>query len=405
LGNAPDETKQKQRARFAKLVSEGEAGPGAQLRLAERTLIQVDDPALLRLGRFALAVISYVDRRQFLDCLVTAAVGDALMVWSGREELTAWVVRSALDSDLGARFENAIRHLIALNTVVSHRAADALIGVVGTDATLAMRAQLRTDLYESSSIASSGDPCTSWRRWTREDCATCAERTDLPAHYIAKQLEKYCSDPAFMPTPTAVSRVVEFAQELNMQAVSATTGHTIDDHHLGQVEPILCRGDVGAIRQMLHQAIEAGFARAGLSLRQFILFLFRENSLVMTDKHWARAEESWLALGKLPADDVEGTRAEWFLFGLLLPRWSPPTQLARLLGRRAEDHCLMDWRRQFRPLTVWTEVPEMLSSTTELETLQRLIWFIGTHPAEIPSEIVSLLTGFLSHEDSFYEVW
>lgn len=401
LRNAPDETKQRQRARFATLAAEGKSGAGSELRLAGRTLTQVDDPSLLRLARFALAVISFVDRRQFLDCVLTAAVGDALMVWSGREELTRWVVRSALDSDLATRFERSIRHLLELNTVVSHRAADGLINIIGTDVALAMRAHLRTDLYEPSAIATSVDPCTSRRRWTREDCASCAERPDIHAHYIVMQMKEYCSDPAFVPSPVAVNRVREFASTLNMTSVSATTGHTTDDHHLAQVEPILCRADVAAIQRMVLEAVDAGLSRTGLSLRQFILFFLRQHSLLLTDEHWGRVEECWRALRALPVEDVDGTRAEWSLFGLLLPHWSPLTQLARLLERRSGDHCLTDWRRQFRPLTGWTEVSDLLSSASDLEIRQRVIWFLGARPAEIPSQIISSITEFLSDEDSF----
>lgn len=401
LSNAPEDTKQRQRDRFANSAADAESRRGSQLVLAGRTLTQVDDPALLRLGRFALAVISCVDRRLFCDCLLTATVGDALMVWSGRDDLFAWVVRSGLDSELVNRFENSIRELISLNTVTAHRAAADLIRVLGTEAALELRALLRSDLYERSSISDSRDPCTAWRRWTVQDCVTCAERSDIPAHYIAKQLEKRCTDPEFTPSPTAVRRVREFARELNMKAIAASTGHTIDDHHLSQVEPILCRGDIEALRALIDQAIGPGFARSGLPLRQFILHFFRENSLLMTDAHWERAEACWRVLRALPEDDLEGTRAEWFLFGLLLSRWPALTQLERLLERRTGDRCLTDWRRQFRPMEDWRNIPALLSSLKDVERLQRLIWFIGTHPDAIPPEMTSTLARLLTHEDSF----
>jgi hypothetical protein len=163
----------------------------------------------------------------------------------------------------------------------------------------------------------------------------------------------------------------------------------------------LCRGDVEALCRLIRQAIDPGFTRSGLPLRQFILFFFRENSLLLTNEHWERAEECWRGLRALPTDDVEGTRAEWFLFGLLLSRWPSSTQLERLLERRPGDHCLTGWRRQFRPLQDWTTIRGLISSLKDLERLQRLVWFIGAHPDSIPSDAIAAVAGLLSHNDSF----
>ena len=398
--NVPDQARDRHRARYAERVAEAESGSGAELRIAGQVLIQVEDPALLRLGRVSLALISHVDRKPFIDCLLAGVVADALMEWSLRDELTEWVVRSALDTELTTHLEETIREFVAQNTVVSHRAADELIDILGTKGAIAMRVGLRHGLSEPPPEFESGDPCMSWRRWSLEDCVACPERADVPAHIIAQQLQKRCSDPTFTPSTTAVARVRELAESVDAKLMCAATGHTPSDRNLELAEPILCRGHVDTIRRTVDKVFKTGFSRTGRSLLQFILLFCRENSLLMGDDHWQRAEACWRVLTTVHQDDVEASRAESFLFGLLLPRWPAHVQMARLLERPAGDS-LADWQRQFRPLSDWRGIPGLLASEISVEGLRRLMWFVGAHPTAIPAEAVAAVANYLSHNDSF----
>ena len=190
----------------------------------------IDDDGLLRLGRVALSLISSLDRRTFMNALVTGVLAEAIHAFPEKYDLFSWVVRTS-PVDLVEDLNRAARDLIACGSVPALQAAYRLLSFEGSTTSIALQASLPQDIFPPNRVLDEykRDPCTSGFAWKREHAPDCAGREDINLYHLAQQLERFCADKSFSLPASTVQRLTDVADSMEVSGIHLGPGWTEAD--------------------------------------------------------------------------------------------------------------------------------------------------------------------------------
>ena len=217
------------------------------------------------------------------------------------------------------RGSEEVDQLFGAGGVVAQQAAHRLLSFEGSEAAYQVQQKIPKDIFpihpELERLRQ--DPCTSGFSWSAEDCVECLSRRDLPVEYVARQISRYCIDPA-LPVPDDLkSQFGSLLGRIDAGSVSALLGPTEADLLLETYEPALAAFAPASlaefIRALARQVSNRGAAarrQLSIELRQYYLLLGPEErklvhaawtELIASSNAWSEAEKT----------------AEMFLFALV----------------------------------------------------------------------------------------
>ena len=397
-------TKEESISRISRKIADrvgSEIKPGRFI-FAGYPLVAVEDDGLLRLGRVALAVISYLPRKPFVHAVVAGCVAEAIMDYPDKHALFSWVFVSSEES-LWPEVEQDVWHLLSHDHIVTKQAAYRLLSFEGSEKAYRLQQTLsREQLFPPGPLEErhKEDPCTSMFAWTRDECERCVRRSDLQPTWLARRLKPFCTDPNLLVPADLGARIAPLAEAINAESIWSSLWPTTEDHTLDEVEPALCAYAPDALAALVLRITSQVDGREGLSLRQLVLRL-EEHHLILDEETRDRVRRAWTQLhnkqGRLSDEDQ---LSEAFLFMLILQDLEQPEQLRHLLERPNDALDLLSFEQFFKPIKDWDSVRDKLHKTLDPASLRRVLWTISAHPMGIPEDIHSTLLSLVDHEDT-----
>jgi hypothetical protein len=371
------------------------------LDIAGHRLEVIERPGLLRLGRLALAIISCGPRRPFVHALVTGCVAEAVMDFPEKEDLFAWVVRSANDG-IEREFLAEANALIERGGTVAETAARRLLTYLGSSEAFRVRATLpEPDPYWQ------WDPCRHRYPWLRKDALRCLQQADLDSQALTRALADACLDPAFSVPAATRDRLASFAPSLLKETLWSHVSLTAEDVMLETCEPALCALAPEALAAVLCKVARWFATREGQPL-QSLYWGMRQHHLLFGNEEWAAIAQAWKRVMSAPHESSDEpshsrerrTDLEADLFGLLLNALSPSEQLHTLLWRPVSAIDRICFEQLFGWPPDWDEVRDVLGGFTNTSFLWRTLWFLSSRPGDIPAMLMDEVYAVSRHDDA-----
>ena len=375
------------------------------LTFAGRQFTVIEDDGLLRLGRAALAVISHVLREPHLPAVITGCMTEAIMGHPDKYELFAWVIRSS-STDLWPSLEPEIRELLRHDIIVNQQAAHRLLTFVGTPEALAIKRQLRDNLFPPSPLKEliKQHPCTNkLYLWRRQDCLHCLKRTDLDISLVATQLQHYGLDPDFDIPLHIKQGLCRLGTDNLGSEFWVHRGRTAEDHMLEEIEPALCAYAPDTLVDLIRRIVSDITNREGVSLWGVAVELHR-HALILGEYERQCVASAW---EKLVDSSDEWPRlsqqTETWLLSAFIHELEPMAQLERLWQRTAQA---LQWTmlenkfKAFEDIADWQSITQQLNLYGDLHTLTCIVWFLSANPTAIPDETLELIYSLTTHEDA-----
>jgi len=370
---------------------------------ADYPLTAIQDDGQMRLGRAALAVISYLPRNQFIHAIAVGCVAEAIMGRPHKYDLFAWVVRTSSQA-VWSDVRKEVIHLLSSGSEVAQQSAYRLLSFEGSQDAHGIQETMPESLFPPNQLMERHrqDPCTSGFTWTAEDCIICLPRLDLPVDWVARQIKEYCIDPD-LPVPNDLKfRFSSLAGKIDTRSVWLVLGPTEADHLLETYEPALAAYAASSLADLVRTIARQIEERQGMSRRQLSYHL-TQPYLILTSEDKEAIYRAWDQL--ISEADTWGEAeetAEMFLFKVVLVNLSGDGQLSCLLRRPESALDLLDYKQRFLPIGDWGLVRDQLEHATSTKSLSRILWFISAHPSSVPHDILGTsVMPLLNHEDSF----
>ncbi len=374
---------------------------GTQIERAGCALTVINDGGLLRLGRFALAVISHLPRRPYVHALAVGCVAEAIMNHPDKYQLFAWTLRSSSEP-LWSAVHSEVQRLLADDSLAGQQAAHRLLSFNGSETAHRVQQTLPADLFPKNPLVvqHERDPCISFFRWTRTDCEKCLSRADVPTRLLAERLARFCIDPE-LPVPADLGqRIVPLAQSIPIHEVWSQLGVTAADLAIRDLEPALCAYAPEAFADLMRCIVRDAASRRDMPLRQLCWHLV-EHTLLFGPDEWRALRTAWDRLHQTAGPLAEPERvAEHQLFEVLLETMTAEEQLDRLLARPDEASDLLAFQRHFAEITDWQTISPRLTEGMDTKSLTRVLWFVSRHPEQIPAGILERTADYVEHEDT-----
>ena len=366
----------------------------------------VQDPALLRLGRVALGIISYLDRSQYIDEIVTGCLADAIGVPQNKNQLFQWIFITSSKS-LWNEINQAASTLLSFRHSIAILAARWMLSFEGSNEALSLKQTTDDNWQESEYIRKikerhKKDPCSSPLKWTMADCERCLSREDLSPHFIAVKINSFCLNPKLSVPVNLSNRCQVLIQKILPKNLWANYYHSSEDNDYSLYEPILCAFAPKSISELVLKAIRTIKKRHGESLRQ-ICFKLKEHSLLFSQKDYNLILECWKNIDKdfTGSGDLEIT-AEAYLFNTVLDSLEAEEQLKYLLQRPKEYHDLIIFENKFKEVEDIGKLFLDNLTLDDTESTKIVFWFLSSHPRSIPKNILSSkIYNFTGSSDSY----
>lgn len=254
---------------------------------ADHPFTAIQDDGQLRLGRAALAVISYLPRRQFVHAIAIGCVAEAIMGQPDKYDLFAWTIRSSPEM-IWLEIEKEVRHLLRVNNLVAQQAAYRLMSFEGGEEAFRLRETLPDGIFPSNPLAelSKQDPCGSGFSWRAEDCAPCLQRDDLALDWVARQVGPYCINPD-LPMPDRLkSQFGSLISGIDANSLWTVLATTESDFTLESYEPVLAAYAPYALADLIRTTARQISDRQGVARRQLSIALIQHYLTLLSANHF-----------------------------------------------------------------------------------------------------------------------
>jgi len=276
--------------------------PG-EMEVAGTQLIVVSDLPLLRLGRFALLIMSAGDALPFIGALANWAVASAAMDDGDFNDLVSWVVRLS-DTDVDSILVAEARRLVAYASPVAREAARLLLWAIGSKRSRSLidEYDLTPEWYKERLAEHGSDPCKSFYAWNEEEVASCLRREDVDLYTILERAKCVPIDPSAVLPPSLIKRAQDALTPINPNAIRASTSHTLESHALETLTPILCAHRPHELADFMRSVVRTMPARE-MNGQYFLAMMLPEISLLLTGSEIAAVSES--------IDSISVNASEW----------------------------------------------------------------------------------------------
>lgn len=375
---------------------------GQRIALGSYTITAIEDDGLLRLGRVALAVISHLPRGMFLHTIATGCLAEAIMGVLSKYDLLAWLFRSSPEP-IWEEVHEEVDKLLSIERHCTQQAAYRLLSFEGGPEAHQLKQALPQDLAPINPDVEQyrQDPCNSWFQWNQAECEACLLRNDLSPEQIARNLKKHCINPNLLVPNDLDQRLQSLTETISIQKVRAILQTDRDDHTLDDYEPVLCAYAPNAIVDLIRRITRHAKEREGLALH-YLVFRLSEYSLIFHTEEQESIYCSWTrVLGTSSTWDDKEKLTKSFLFKLILKAQTAEDQLLHFMQRAEDAIDLLAFGKSFLPINDWNCVRQYLELATSTRTIQRVLWFLSSHPRTIPKDIiVQLILPLLRDKDS-----
>jgi len=371
------------------------------LKLFGRTLTVINDDGLMRLGRVALAVISHLPRKSFINAIATGCVAEAVMDYPNNGELIAWVLQSSPEN-LWDEIRREADDLLAHDNLIAKQAAHRLLSYEGGPEAHQRKQTFPSDLFPQIVLWEQykQDPCASGFAWRREHCEECVRRTDLPVRFVASQINKFCIDPDLSVPKEFIQSLTSLVNTIQLHALWSSFSVTIEDHELEEIEQAMCAFAPAELADVVRRIFETCESREDGALRQ-ISFRLVEHYPIFRSEEWNTIRGSWEMLeSKLEGASELVETAECFFFVNVLRALEPSEQSKKLIERPHNAIDLLSFENRFKALMSWDETRAGLQKASDAVGVRRLLWFISAHAENIPEDVIEEIKDFLAHENA-----
>lgn len=376
---------------------------GVEFSFCGYDLIPLANDFSMRLGRVALCIISHLPRKQFVGAIAKGCLAEAIIDYPSKYDVLKLVFRYSSES-LWNEIDLEAQKLIESGNKVAYQAAYRLLSLEGSQKAYELRQTLPNDLFTPNEFQErhQKDPCTSWFRWTREECQLCVQRTDLEPHLIAEKLQFHCINPDLEVPEDLGHRLAPLLQKININSAWSSFYKDADDHFYGHYEPALCAYAPEAIANLVRSIMRSIANRSEIGIRQLSFHVW-ENYLILGDTEKNAICQAWqeFEIESNIQENLEQVAAAR-LFRVVLEVLKPEEQLNYLLQR---PNIASDWlyfERSFKSLENTELALLRLNSANDKISIRRILWFISTYQNQLKMEDVrQYIYPLLEHEDSF----
>ena len=214
---------------------------GEKFSFCNYEFIAIGDDELMRLSRFALALISCSSRKNFISAITKGCLAEAIMGYPNKYELFQWVIMTSPES-LWEEIKLKADQLLELSNPVAQLATHRLLSFEGSKEASKLQKSIPVEVLPVNPWYKEHqkDPCKSWFSWDQKTCELCLTRKDIPLHWIVQNLQKHCLDPTFDIPATLRSELSQLLSHISIESIWSRLQHGSDEHNFDQYEPALC---------------------------------------------------------------------------------------------------------------------------------------------------------------------
>ena len=335
------------------------------------SLTRVEDQRLVRLGRLALAVVSFCDRRFFYPILVTSLAADAVMV-SSRSSVAHWIIASSRQP-LADLVQATLGTLTGLSSTEAGRVERRLV-----------RALAAPNLVEQLRALDAQAPPTQvddryapvFRTPTSQELPQYLVDPEVRPHLRLDKAKIAASDPDVTFPPAFVQQVQAAVSSFNARSRRQGLLTAEADYSWESFEPILCRVDPDLLLAKIFEFLNDISERTGERLYAWV---FSADSLVgfLGSTEIAAVRHAWEALNTRPTEKDKHERfADAMLLCMLLSHAEPTEQIDMLISRPANAPLLAKAVTTFRQLASLEEQRSIAARIDESShALTAVLWF------------------------------
>jgi hypothetical protein len=335
------------------------------------SLTRVEDQRLVRLGRLALAVVSFCDRRFFYPILVTSLSADAVMA-SSRSTVVHWIIASSRQP-LTELVQATLGTLTGLSSTEASRVERRLVRSLAAP-NLANQLGALDALAPPTQV---DDRFTRvFRTPTSQELPQYLVDPEVPPHLRLAKAKVAASDPD-VTFPTAfVQQVQEAVRSFNSRSRRQGLWTAEADDSWESFEPILCRVDPDLLLAKILEFVNDISERTGERLHAWV---FSADSLtsLLGSTEVAAVRQAWETLNtRATEEDEHGRFVEAMLLCMLLPHVAPSEQVDMLISRPEDAPLLARAATRFRPLGSLEEQRSIAARIDESShALTAMLWF------------------------------
>ena len=338
----------------------------------------VQNAGLLRLAQVALAVISHVHAKDYVNALLTGITASTVMDGSHAE--FHWVLHICCPETQQALLQ-AARNLLAADQPIAYLAARKLLAYLGDEEARVMQASIPTEFRWVHPYAKlrADDPCGSpWGPWKENNYEVCLHRTNGNPCLIARQLKQLALNPDFYFPVVCRSKLEEAGNELDLNKAYLLMGNSAESLTLEEIEPALCAFAPHRYQSLMRALARTMATRDSLARRQLALHLL-EYLPFLGDEERGIFLAAWRAT--LTLQDKHDKDAQLFMFPAVIFDLPAGEQMQRLIERGDENGYISHRGPCFCPLSP-EHVPAMLTALKVVESaspqrLYNLLWYLS----------------------------
>ena len=282
------------------------------------SLIRVEDQRLVRLGRLALAVVSFCDRRFFYPILVTSLAADAVMV-SSRSTVAHWIIASSRQP-LADLVQATLGTLTGLSSTEAGRVERRLVRALAAPNLIE---QLRALDAQASPTPVDDRYARVFRTPTSQELPQYLVDPEVPLHLRLDKAKIAASDPDATFPRAFVQQVQAAVSSFNASSRRQGLWTAEADYSWESFEPILCRVDSDLLLAKIFEFLNDVSERTGERLYAWV---FSADSLAgfLGSTEIAAVRQAWEAMNTRATEENEHERfAEAMLLCMLLSHAEP----------------------------------------------------------------------------------
>jgi len=361
------------------------------------------DDGLLRLGNFALAVISYLPHQQFEMALVKGIIAEVIMGYAEKFKQFAWIFQTANQSLL-PHFRPHIERLFSTDNRVTISSAARILRLEGSaEAYQLNQSNVPANFYDKSWLdeQQEGNPCHPFLSWSKDLSKHCLQQEDVTAWTKCGKVKDFVVDPAYLLPPQYVNQLrIEF-KELSDKPLDAIYGNKEGATQRQQYETSFCRTIPSHLTEHLRSITDNLSSRSTEAIWLATVSLDKIQ-LLLTPDDYAAIIAAWeRTKPEQPSSSERNGIIEQVLFKYVLVFSTPQEQLVRSLRRHISRVDLVMHAEFYKSPIDVSMCDELLKQATEIETIQRIFHFLLTSIEQISITFIEeKLLDFLTYEDS-----
>ena len=335
------------------------------------SLTRVEEQRLVRLGRLALALVSFCDRRFFYPILVTSLAADAVMA-SSRSTVVHWIIASSRQP-LADLVQATLGTLTGLSSTEASRVERRLLRALAAPN---LAEQLRALDAQAPPTQVDDRYARVFRTPTSQELTQYLVDPEVPPHLRIAKAKVAASDPDVTFPPAFVQQVHAAVSSFNARSRRQGLWTVEADHSWESFEPILCRVDPDLLLAKIREFVNDISERTDERLYAWV---FSSDSLagLLGSTEIAAVRQAWEALNTRATEESEhGRLAEAMLLCMLLSHAAPLEQVEMLISRPEDASALARAAARFRPLGSLEEQRSIAARIDESSrALTAVLWF------------------------------